>query len=253
MLQQLSEALRKRIHALQIKKNRELEQSFLVEGEKIVQELLYSDYEVGLVVVEKESEQQYKEIIRLAESKEIPVFACASRLFGTLCDAETPQGVIAVAMFPDLEDLDSSFVALDRVADPGNVGTIIRTCHWFGIRHVLLSEGCADCFAPKVVRSTMGSLFNVHIQRKVNIAAVCSSYKTTHLILGASVHATNELRTLTPHPMFGLIIGSESHGIAPEIENAISTFTIRGAGGAESLNAAIATGISLHHLSAINA
>jgi TrmH family RNA methyltransferase len=136
------------------------------------------------------------------------------------------------------------------VADPGNLGTVIRTADWFGCRGVLFSSGSADPFAPKTVRSTMGSIFRVRLGELADADALVTLAEETGRELLAAV-ATGGA---APGEWKGgrgplLVLGSEAHGLPPELLDRIPHRISLPGGGAESLNLAVAHGILLHTLS----
>ena len=139
---------------------------------------------------------------------------------------------------------------LDGIQDPGNLGTIIRTAHWFGIAQIFASPDCADCYNPKVVQSTMGSLARMNIYY-VDLASFLQSANVP--IFGALLNGKNMYQTKKISEGF-LIIAKQSkcirNDVLPFIQQAI---TIPRIGNAESLNAAVATGILLSHLVQENA
>jgi len=138
-------------------------------------------------------------------------------------------------------------VALDGIRDPGNLGTIIRLCDWFGIAHVLCSTDTADCFNPKVVQASMGSLAKVHVHY-VDLAQFVRQHNLA--VIGTDMKGINLYEAQMP-PKAVLVMGNEGHGISDEIQ-ALCSQTIRipnyGTPAAESLNVAMATGIILSEL-----
>lgn len=247
-VQQLPERIRKFIKNLHIRKIRDAEQKFIAEGPKIVQELLNSTFTIELVVVRNDAVETQQELITTLLKQNIPVYTANNYHFEFICDAKSPQGMVAVAHCNNqLVAPVTSFIALDGINDPGNVGTIIRTAHWFGVQTILLNKGSVDRYNPKVVRSTMGSLFHCNVI-ETDLQQTLTEYKQTHELYGATLEATLPIEECEPQRNFGIIIGSESHGISPAIRKLLShEYTIMGAGLAESLNAAVAAGISLYH------
>jgi TrmH family RNA methyltransferase len=133
-------------------------------------------------------------------------------------------------------------LVLDGIQDPGNFGAIIRTADWFGVKQILVSEDNAGLYNPKVIQSTMGSFLRVHVAQ-YNIEAVLSTSKLP--IYGAVLSGAPLSRTKMQAPCF-LVIGNESKGIRPNLQPYIThPVTITSYGAAESLNAAVATGILL--------
>lgn len=177
-----------------------------------------------------------------------------------LSTQQTPQSVIAVFDLPQPIPIAQAHqglcLLLDHVQDPGNVGTIIRTADWFGVRDVVLTLGCADPFSPKVVQSTMGALSRVHIHRLEDDGVAFASSYPGH-IMGALLDGDNIYTTSLPHyhsdvPRL-LIVGNEGNGISPSLvpyiaqRLTIPCLATEGTG-AESLNVGIATAICLSEL-----
>ncbi|OGS21056.1 MAG: hypothetical protein A2252_03950 [Elusimicrobia bacterium RIFOXYA2_FULL_39_19] len=175
------------------------------------------------------------------------VITVEPELLNAISEVENSQGLIGVC---SLNLKDKTFVAnagryvfLDRIQDPGNLGTIIRTALAFGINGVILNKGCVDPFSPKVVRSTMGALTAISI--------ISSEFSDlSHLNTIAADNSGTNIRTITEKPKdFVLCVGNEAQGLAPEIIQACKkTLAIPQTAEIDSLNAAIATGILLFAL-----
>lgn len=229
------------IKSLQIKKYRNKEQLFLVEGAKSVLELLNSDFQVPIIVVTNDFFSSYGTLIEEKNPGEIVIDQKVQDL-GTF---KTNNSALAVVEMKSekLSHLpqDQLIICLDGISDPGNLGTIIRTADWYGIQNIIASEDCAEFYNPKTIQATMGSFTRVHYQSGV-IDDLISQYQGQ--IMGAFLegHSVHSFR----FPRQGLlIIGSESHGIRPPLTEGIEKIKIPGYGKAESLNAAVATGILL--------
>ncbi len=144
-------------------------------------------------------------------------------------------------------------VTLDSISDPGNLGAIIRTCDWFGVNSILISKESVDLYNPKVVQSTMGSLFHLPISNNIDLLESIHEAKNNGFkIIGTDVYGKNILSNknvksnLVSGKKIMLIIGNEAHGISENIKKEIESFiTIPKYGNAESLNAAVALGIIL--------
>ncbi|GAA4358106.1 RNA methyltransferase [Hymenobacter saemangeumensis] len=168
---------------------------------------------------------------------------------GTLATNTT---ALAVARLPQEADLlpalptSSLVLALDQVRDPGNVGTLIRLADWYGLPGVVLSETCADPYAPKTVSATMGSFARVKVWSR-DLPTWLQSLPPEALVYGADLHGDN-VHHLPLQPAGVLVMGSESHGLTPEVEACLTRrlHIPRGPGGrAESLNVAISAAILL--------
>ncbi|HZV12800.1 MAG TPA: RNA methyltransferase [Candidatus Kapabacteria bacterium] len=245
--EELSEARYTRLRALLQKKMREKYGEFIVEGKRLVAEALHSGWKVHFVCVQEERVDQ----LPFLSSQTVPVYTLPEDKFAEISATEHSQGVIAVLdakneplKIPTKEK--SIVLALDSIADPGNVGTIIRSADWFGVDAVLLGKGCAELYNPKTVRSTMGSIFRVPTEES-NLFTTLPEYRKQ----GYQVYATTTSDTLLDRkfsfaPKSLLLIGSEAEGISHELlALADHKVTIKKYGGGESLNAAMATAVAL--------
>lgn len=245
------------LNKLQEKKYRNEFQEFIVEGIKGVGEALKENAEVILIVIEgkRRDEKEFAALIKTAEQKNVPVEFCARGDIGDIKTTDTFPGVLAVIGKPEagLEHITNNhpIICLDGVKDPGNIGTIIRTADWFGVPNLLLSEDSVDPYNPKVVRSTMGSLFRVKLFESQHLPTTLTALKEKH---GYEIVALDmqgdKLEKMRAAKKTVYLFGSESHGIRPSLESLISKrYTIQGAGRAESLNVAVSVGILLSKLS----
>jgi TrmH family RNA methyltransferase len=232
----------KDIQSLSQKKFREELKLYLAEGPKTVNELLQ--------IIPEKIKQVYATDKWMQENKAshmLPVTQVTVAELEQLSQLKTPNQVLAIVQQEEEKepDADGFILYLDTIQDPGNFGTIIRIADWFDINKVVCSAGCADVYNPKVVQSTMASIARVHVYydhkgnwlegRKVPVFAATldgkSIYQTS--LTGAGI----------------LLIGNESRGISDSVlQYASEKITIPKKGGAESLNAAVATGIILSHL-----
>lgn len=254
----LTKATIKHLNELQQKKNRAAAQEFLVDGVKGVTEALQSDLEVILIVMDGSlrDETEMKKIIQIAEANDVPVEFCGRKDIGEIKTTDTFPGVLAVVSQIDLglEDIATGpIVALDGVKDPGNLGTIIRTADWFGIQNILLAEDSVDPYNPKVVRSTMGSMFRTQIFASQHLATSLETlktkfgYKVVSLEMDGKPLPEKLLKKGSENMVF--LFGSESHGVRPDLEKFIDfKYTIPGKGQAESLNVAIAAAIVMSRI-----
>ncbi len=231
----------KHIRLLRQKKYRQQYGEFVVEGEKNVDELINSNLKINHLFATNdwENSQQFAEAISLS-NKELT----------QISNLSTPNKVIAIAKIPefdfDLKELNKGLtLVLDKINDPGNLGTIIRSADWFGVKHIICSPDSVDCYNPKVVQSTKGSIANVQIHY-LDLNEILT--KTDVPIYGAAMEGKKITKDFSFANPSILLMGSESHGISTELENLLNhKITIPKQGKAESLNVAIATSILLHH------
>ncbi len=230
----------KYIRGLSLKKNRIKEQCFVVEGEKCLAELLNSSFEIVELFALKDWIDENKVIFDKIQ-------AVSFKGLERISNLKSPNKVLAVVKLKKQEILQQESVVtlvLDDINDPGNLGTIIRMCDWFGVKQIICSENSVDIYNPKVVQSTMGSLFRIHI-----IYANLSTYlaKVTTPIYGAYMDGKN-VKDIKINQKVHLVMGNEANGISEKIEKYISKkVVIKNIGGnTESLNVAVATSILLH-------
>lgn len=225
----------KLVRSLQQKKFRDEFSLFVAEGEKCVKELQKTFELELLVTTENATETEIEQMSSL----------------------RTPQGVIGVFRKPEEADSafaasDSLVLALDTVQDPGNLGTIIRTCDWFGIRDIFCSKDTADCYNPKVVQATMGALARVRVHY-VDLQQFIINAKAQNMpIFGTLLDGKNiYCKGAIPSKKSGVIVmGNEGNGISQEIRNLITHPLLippypQGAETSESLNVSIATAVIL--------
>ena len=248
---QLSHNLNKYIRSLHDNHTRDEEECFTVEGEKLCRELLASTFITECVVIRTPAAPHLLALAMEFSDQGVSVFTTDERGFRQISDTQTPQGILAVTRYPAAPtEQPERLVILDGIADPGNVGTIIRTADWFGFHSILLCGASAHRYHPKTVRATMGSVFRTTIlQSTINSAEYIRAHFSGHDLYGASLSATTRLHDLRPTTQrFALVFGSESHGISPEIQALLTgEYIIPAIGTAESLNVAVAAGISLYH------
>jgi RNA methyltransferase, TrmH family len=240
----LSKTERKYIQSLSQKKFREQHQVFLVEGPKIVEELLLADQAILKVYATKDwvDRNQILVLRHQALIEEISTIELSR-----ISQLNTPNEVLAtVRMMPQKQEpnLHALIIALDDLQDPGNLGTIIRLADWFGIQQIVCSNNTVDQYNPKVVQSSMGSFVRTQIWYKDLPEWLSQQNEIYGAVLdGESLYAQTKITQGT------ILIGNESKGINESLKKLINhPITIPRKGGAESLNAAMATAIILSHL-----
>ncbi len=211
----------------------------MVEGEKNVREVLNANWHIRRILV-TEDFQVIKDIPKaeLVSKKQLQ----------SVSALVTNEQVLAVVGMPQTCALDMSedLFILDGIRDPGNLGTILRTLDWFGFKQVACVNDTVDVYNPKVIAASMGSFTRM----AVHFLPVEQFVRSLNMpVYGADLHGA-ELPTVMFEKPVAFVIGSESHGISEFLRNRISKYIkIPGAGGAESLNAAMATGIIAYQLS----
>lgn len=221
--------------SLQKAKYREETGCFLIEGRKVIEEAVRAKIEIINIFY---SPELYNEELFNKEAIEV-----SKEILEKISDTVTPQGIVAVCKIPEYSiEKSERIVYLDRVQDPGNVGTIIRTADAFGFDAVVLSKGCADPYSPKVVRATMGSIFHLPI-----VMEKAPMVTFAHKIYASSLDAKNSIDEVKPEFPAVLVIGNEGQGVSGEIKGqADMLIKIDMKGQAESLNASVAAGILMY-------
>lgn len=242
----LSHNQQKLIAALQVKKYRQKYRKFVVEGEKMVGELLRQN-RLSVSAIFGLERWADEHAARLAPFLEMFNLVNEAEL-KKISSLHTPNQVLAIAdrpeTAPDLHLLTTArCFYLDGIQDPGNLGTILRVADWFGLPAVLCSPDCVDAFSPKVVQASMGAIFRIHTQ-EILLSEVAAQIPSLPL-LGAVLGGDNVFTT--PLPDFGLlVIGNEGRGLSMETVQLLThrlTIPRHPNGQAESLNAAVAAGI----------
>ncbi len=233
------------IKSLKIKKYRDIEKAFLVEGKKNVMELIKSDFEIKSIVCT----QLFSELNPFVLNKNFEVIVSSEQDLSQLGTFKVNNECLAVVKKKECSiaqaDLSDFTFVLDDISDPGNLGTIIRTMDWFGFKNLVCSEHTADLYNPKVINSTMGSFTRVKVYYTDIVQFIKQSKKP---VFGADMGGDQLTKTKFPKSSL-FVMGSESNGISPRVRSLLtSTVSIQGFGKAESLNVGIATGIICHHL-----
>lgn len=237
----LSKAKIKLIRSLESKKQRNELKLFVVEGKKQVAELLTSTFEIPYLVCTAEWLEEHQS--QIGNYTEVLV-ATENELYQTSLQ-HAPQQVLAVVKMPreqfHQEYLQSAFtLMLDGIQDPGNLGTIIRIADWYGIAHITCSPDCVDVFNPKTIQASMGSFLRVQVWYQ-HLEEVLK--KNTLPVYGAVMNGSSLYQSYMSGEGI-LLIGNEGKGIsAPLLPFVTHPVTIPRLGGAESLNAGIATAI----------
>ena len=238
----LSKNEAKFIQSLCHKKHRQAEGLFIAEGVKLVEEILKSNFHVKKIYATAkwgDGKADLKDLLSIVSEDDL----------AKISTLQTPNQVLALVEQPTnkpfIQFKNKLSLVLDGIQDPGNFGTIIRIADWFGIDQIVCSHDTVELYNPKVIQSTMGSFIRVNVLYE-NLTDLLKTAQVPiygALLKGESIYNIDK-------PKEGiLIIGSEGKGIGEELLPMITNpITIPRIGGAESLNAAVATGILLSHL-----
>jgi TrmH family RNA methyltransferase len=241
--------------SLKQKKYREEYGKYLIEGFHLIEECLNSEHELEYIILRNDVNLQGHPAIleKIAKNKTI-VEPLPEKSFNKLTDTESSQGIVGVVKHPEKKRFvkqHDMILAMDRISDPGNLGTIIRTAYWFKIPLVLLSGGSADPYNPKVIRSTQGGLFHTTITEDVDLAVELKKLqKEGYSVYLFTLDAEKSLAQIIQSGKSAksvIVFGSEAHGISQELlDMDFEKVKIEGYSGSESLNVAIAAGIAMY-------
>lgn len=233
----------KRLKTLRTKKGREQYGAYLLEGKRAVLDAIENGAELELVLLSCEYD--------VPVDLKCEVISVSQNVIEALSETSSPEGIIAVAKIFNTpfepEKLNGIVVFLDHLQDAGNLGTIIRTADAAGIDAVILSPECVDLFNPKVVRSTMSSLFNVRIMKAENSVQALRALKERGYSICAAALGGEDFYSASFCEKTCVVIGNEGNGITQEVlSEADKKVMLPMQGKAESLNAAIAAGILIY-------
>ena len=230
---------RKLITQLRKKKYRLQNRLFVAEGKKVVSELIDFDWQFKILFTTEENFHPKAELLSLEEMKKITHF-------------KTPSPVLGVFILPEPQKIlaEPITIAVDGVSDPGNLGTIIRLCDWFGLSELICSKNSVDCYNSKVIQASSGSIVRVRCHYVDDIGSSLNKLKKP--IYGATIQGESIYKTELPKKA-SYVFGSESHGISQTLSNQLN-FELsipkfrEGISSADSLNVANACAIFLNEL-----
>ena len=229
------------IKSLHLKKNRDKEKLVVVEGLKLVSELCVQFPEL-IHSIYTSTEMDASLLNR------VDCYACTNNEMERISQFNSASAMIGLFHEPVEKKFNPNerILVLEGIQDPGNLGTIIRTADWFGIRQILCSEDTVNCFNFKVIQSSMGSAFRIPVFYENLFDFLPKLNSTIH---GALLNGKN-MSDVDPNEIKILVMGNEGKGISTKLQKHINqAVTIPGYGQAESLNVSIATGIFLYHWS----
>ena len=210
-----------------------------MEGKKSIADLIKSDYKIHSLFATKDW---------INSNPMQNAFLVSEKELIRISNLKNPESVLALVKIKTLHHPIKSRVTLvlDGISDPGNLGTIIRICHWFGVFNIICSHKCVDCYSPKVVQSSMGSLFNVNI-KYVNLLEYFESIDS--VIFGAFTKGENIKKISFPENLH-LVMGNEANGISPQVTELITkkVMIASKSNDIDSLNVAVATSILLNEI-----
>ena len=242
--------------ALHLRKERERRGEFVAEGVRLAEEAVKSDWPLLFCLTTEEAltDPRVQSIVASVEARNCPVYLTSSAAYKKASATDTPQGILLVmkkttVSLPSLKTKETPLLAImDRVQDPGNAGTILRTADAAGCTGVVAVEGTVDLFSDKTVRSAMGSLFHLPIVTQATCTELISYMENQ----GISCFAASLDKTATPYysadyrKPTAIIFGNEGNGVSPEILDSMPHIYIPMAGRTESLNVAASAAVILY-------
>ena len=229
---------------------------FVIEGSKLFEEALQSGMQFEEAYFTEEAAARYPDIVRNLQTRDVSLNRISARIAKQISDVETPPGLIAILKKPEYGPvaIRNAALLLIGLRDPGNFGAIVRTAEGAGMDAVFYTADCADPFQPKAVRGSMGSLFRVPVIEIADPAVFLKEQTMAQVkICGLVPEGGVQLHQWKPSMPLLLCVGSESHGIPPEL-SIPEKLSIPMEGKTDSLNAAVAASICLYwiHLTCRN-
>ena len=252
MIKDISNSIQKEVKSLHRKKSRDEKGLFFIEGLRFVNEALGENIDIKYIVVSETfiSENDISQLL----NRKIDIYLASDKIVKELSDTDTPQGIIGVVPYLQLQNLGQeqktyeTYLLLDAIQDPGNMGTIIRTADAVNIDKIVLSKGCVDIYNPKVLRSTMGSIFRVSIVRVDNLKDYIVTLKHQNFkVLAAHLAGKENYFDVDLTGNTAIVIGNEANGICDEVSCVCDKLIkIPMLGKIESLNAGVSASIILY-------
>ena len=240
--------------SLHKKKYRDEEKKFLVEGIKGIEEGLESNFKCEIIFVTFQFNEENNRYLYELKKKGLTIEILKNPEFQKITDTVTPQGIAAVFLKPSFKinfinnNEPNIIICLDNVSDPGNLGTILRNCDWFGIKHILSINNSADAYSSKAIRASMGSIFHLSIYDENSVTALNNLREKGYKILCADLKGKNIFDYVNKSKCV-IIFSNEANGPSADISSLIDeNITIPKLGSAESLNVASASAIILGQL-----
>lgn len=245
-------SLIKHIKKLKEKKYRDEYGEYVIEGLKLIEEAIRENVSILHIVICDgcDKSEMIDSHLKYAMAKYECIYV-PQNIFKLISDVENPQGILAVikkeSNEKDIYYNEDIIIALDDVQDPGNVGTILRTVDSVGLKQILVSKGTADCYNPKVVRSTMGAIFRVNIIECEDLKDTLKKAQNNgYKIMCTSLDAKKSIYEAQYNKKV-IVVGNEANGVSKQIKSiADEKVIIPMRGKTESLNVSVATGIILY-------
>ncbi|WP_221372246.1 TrmH family RNA methyltransferase [Clostridium perfringens] len=237
----------KEIKKLKEKKHRIKSNKYLIEGLRFVEEAIKSKVSIDSIIFTESFKEKNPDLF-LKINDNIKLIKMNEALLKQLCSTENPQGIVGVINMQNKELKSGELVVLvDKVQDPGNMGTIIRTAHAAGAAGIVMTKGTVDIYNDKTLRSTMGSIFYIPIVEDDSLDFVKSLKKEGYKLVVSSLQGKNNFFEENLQGKVMIAVGNEGNGVSDEVYDiADIKVKIPMPGEAESLNVAVATSIMIY-------
>lgn len=249
LIQSKDNKLIKEIKKLKERKYRDAHHKFFIEGFRFVEEAFKAKAKVECLLVSQTQAEKYMSFLESVSLRE--KYIVKDNLFRDICNTENPQGMAAVISKPQhhWNSSEGLFVLTDKVQDPGNMGTIIRTAHAVGAKAVIYSSGTVDPYNEKTLRSTMGSIFYIPVIEDKNLELTSQMLSQGYKLVASSLEAEENFYDVKYSNKIIISVGNEGNGISDEVE-AMADIKVKipMPGGAESLNVSVAASIMLYEV-----
>lgn len=249
-IESASNAWLKQIKKLELKKYRDNQNEYIIDGEHLVEEALTYDIKLKWILTTDDGLETYSHLIaQVAEEK---IVILTPELLKQLSTLKTPQNIMAIVEKENDFELskDKHILVLDQVQDPGNLGTMIRTADAAGFGGVILSKGCTDLYSEKAQRAMQGSQFHLPIMTDVVLSEWIEKAKAEGIIVAATAldESAETYKKLESKNQTAIVMGNEGQGVSREVlDLATKKVYIPMKGNSESLNVAVAAGIIMFH------
>jgi len=245
----------KYLASLKQKKFRLLNNEFVIEGEKLILDAFKHNQSIKKIIYSIKI-KKFDVIRKKSKKYNVELTLCTEKDAERISDTKNSQQIFALLEYPSLKKLttienntNNSLIIIDGISDPGNMGTILRTCSWFGCYDIIITNSSVELYNPKTVRSGMGAHFhmkNIYRDSIENIIEYLQNYQ--YEMLAADLKGKN-IETYVPKKNnWALILGNESKGISKQFKDVSQLIHIPGEGKMESLNVAEAASIVIHYL-----
>ena len=239
----------KHVKKLKEKKYRDEYNEFIVEGIKIVKEAIEEKANIKAIIICEEFKDSF-----INQLNKMNCIYVSEKLFSSISNVSNPQGIMAIIEKDkkhenQIDYSQNNYLLLDNIQDPGNMGTIIRTCDSLNMSQLIISKGSSDVYNPKVIRATMGAIFRVKIIETDDMVKTITEMKDHNIKVYATDLRTEKSIYDVDYTKSAIVIGNEANGVSTEILNeANERIKIPMLGKTESLNAGVATSIILYEI-----